>query len=97
GLVDLANATDATALADLDDLPIPEEYVAPTPPPKPSKSKPTEKKQEAPRSLSSLADLASIEMLMKNSADLGDEAEVDLAADEAQDLDVPLTTNYTFD
>jgi hypothetical protein len=96
-LVDLANSTDANAMADLDDLPIPEEFVAPAPPPKPVKSKPTEKKQEAPRSLSSLADLASIEMLMKNSADLGDEAEVDLAADEAQDLDVPLTTNYTFD
>jgi len=62
-----------------------------------SDAKPADKKPEAPRSLSSLADLANIDMLMKNSADLGDEAEVDLASDEAQDLDVPLTSDYNFE
>lgn len=89
--------TDVTDMADLGSLPDLEEFVAPAPAPKPAKSKPAEKKAEAPRSLSSLADLANIDMLMKNSADLGDEAEVDLAADEVEDLDVPLTSDFDFD
>ncbi len=75
------------------------EFATPEPPAapaKPAKSKPTDKKVEPPRSLTSLADLANIDMLMKNSADLGDEAEVDLASDEAEDLDVPLTSDYNF-
>ncbi len=81
---------DLGALADLTEL------AAPAAPPKPAKKTP-EKKPETPRSLSSLADLANIDMLMKNSADLGDEAEVDLASDEAEDLDVPLTSDYDFE
>src|SRR6185437_7120066 len=68
---------DLAALAELTEL------AAPPAPAKPARSKPADKKPEAPRSLSSLADLANIDMLMKNSADLGDEAEVDLASDEA--------------
>ncbi len=82
---------DLAALADLTEL------AAPAAPAKPARSKAPEKKPEPPRSLSSLADLANIDMLMKNSADLGDEAEVDLASDEAQDLDVPLTSDYNFE
>ena len=79
---------DLAALADLADLTELATPAAPAAPPaKPAKNKPADKKPEAPRSLSSLADLANIDMLMKNSADLGDEAEVDLASDEAQDLD----------
>jgi hypothetical protein len=85
---------DLAALADLTELAAP---VAPVAPAKPAKNKPADKKPEAPRSLSSLADLANIDMLMKNSADLGDETEVDLASDEAQDLDVPLTSDYDFE
>jgi hypothetical protein len=85
---------DLAALADLTELAAP---VAPAAPAKPAKNKPADKKPESPRSLSSLADLANIDMLMKNSADLGDEAEVDLASDEAEDLDVPLTSDYNFD
>jgi len=84
---------DLAALADLTELAAP---AAPVAPAKPAKSKPAEKKPESPRSLSSLADLANIDMLMKNSADLGDETEVDLASDEAEDLDVPLTSDYDF-
>jgi len=85
---------DLAALADLSELAAP---AAPAAPAKPARSKPVDKKPEPPRSLSSLADLANIDMLMKNSADLGDEAEVDLASDEAQDLDVPLTSDYNFE
>lgn len=85
---------DLAALADLTELAAP---AAPAAPAKPARSKAPEKKPEPPRSLSSLADLANIDMLMKNSADLGDEAEVDLASDEAQDLDVPLTSDYNFE
>ncbi len=85
---------DLAALADLTELAAP---AAPAAPAKPARSKPVDKKPEPPRSLSSLADLANIDMLMKNSADLGDEAEVDLASDEAQDLDVPLTSDYNFE
>ena len=87
-----AEMTDADAL-DLTDVPAPPQ---PAQPAKPAKSKTSEKKPEVPRSLSSLADLASIDMMMKNSADLGDETEVDLATDEPEDLDVPLTGNYEF-
>ena len=82
---------DLAALADLTEL------AAPPAPAKPAKNKPADKKPESPRSLSSLADLANIDMLMKNSADLGDETEVDLASDEAEDLDVPLTSDYDFE
>lgn len=85
---------DLAALDDLTELATP---TAPAAPAKPAKNKPADKKPEAPRSLSSLADLANIDMLMKNSADLGDETEVDLASDEAQDLDVPLTSDYDFE
>lgn len=85
---------DLAALADLTELATPP---APAAPAKPAKNKPADKKPESPRSLSSLADLANIDMLMKNSADLGDEAEVDLASDEAEDLDVPLTSDYNFE
>ena len=91
---DLAALAD---LADLTELATPAAPAAPPAPAKPAKNKPADKKPEAPRSLSSLADLANIDMLMKNSADLGDEAEVDLASDEAQDLDVPLTSDYDFE
>lgn len=88
-----AEMTDADNAPDLTDFPAP-----PQPQPaKPVKSKTSEKKPEAPRSLSSLADLASIDMMMKNSADLGDETEVDLATDEPEDLDVPLTGDYNFE
>jgi len=82
---------DLAALADLTEL------AAPAAPAKPARSKPVDKKPEAPRSLSSLADLANIDMLMKNSADLGDETDVDLASDEAEDLEVPLTSDYNFE
>lgn len=85
---------DLAALADLTEMAAPA-AAAPAKPAKPTKA--ADKKPEPPRSLSSLADLANIDMLMKNSADLGDEAEVDLASDEAQDLDVPLTSDYDFD
>lgn len=88
---------DLAALADLTELATPAAPVAPAAPAKPAKNKPADKKPESPRSLSSLADLANIDMLMKNSADLGDEAEVDLASDEAEDLDVPLTSDYNFE
>jgi len=91
---------DLAALADLTELATPTTPTTPTAPSapaKPAKNKPADKKPEAPRSLSSLADLANIDMLMKNSADLGDETEVDLASDEAQDLDVPLTSDYDFE
>jgi hypothetical protein len=88
-----AEMTDADNLLDLTDFPAP----AAVQPAKPAKSKTSEKKPEAPRSLSSLADLASIDMMMKNSADLGDETEVDLATDEPEDLDVPLTGDYDFE
>lgn len=90
---EMAEMTDADNTPDLTDFPAP-----PQPQPaKPARSKTSEKKPEAPRSLSSLADLASIDMMMKNSADLGDETEVDLATDEPEDLDVPLTGDYDFD
>jgi hypothetical protein len=98
-LADVTNVTDltgATGMTDVSDLPDLEEFIAPAPAAKPAKSKPVEKKVEAPRSLSSFADLANIEALMKSSADLGDDAEVDLASDEAEDLDVPLTSDYNF-
>lgn len=88
---------DMAALADLTELVTPPAPAVPAAPAKPAKNKPADKKPESPRSLSSLADLANIDMLMKNSADLGDETEVDLASDEAQDLDVPLTSDYDFE
>ena len=88
---------DLAALADLTELATPAAPVAPAAPAKPARSKPADKKPESPRSLSSLADLANIDMLMKNSADLGDETDVDLASDEAEDLEVPLTSDYDFE
>lgn len=88
--------TDLADVVEFEEMPEIADVVAPPPPAKPVK-KASEKKQEPPRSLTSLADLANIDMLMKNSADLGDEAEVDLASDEPEDLDVPLTTDYSFE
>jgi hypothetical protein len=90
-----AEMTDLESLPDLAEFPEP----APVPaqPTKPAKSKSSEKKPESPRSLNSLADLASIDMLMKDSAELGDETEVDLATDEPEDLEVPLTGDYDFE
>ena len=99
-MADIGDGVAGAGLADLADFipPVQEaDIIPPVQEAKPARSKATEKKQESPRSLSSFADLASIEALMKNSADMGDETEVDLAADEAEDLDVPLTSDYTFD
>jgi hypothetical protein len=102
-LDDLIDPTDPTDMADGAngaagaDVPNPSDFIAPVKETKPAKSKATEKKQDAPKSLSSLADLANIDMLMKNSADMGEDNEVNLATDEAEDLDVPLTTDFNFD
>lgn len=91
-----AEMTDLESLPDLAEFPTPEP-VQPAQPAKPAKSKSSEKKPETPRSLNSLADLASIDMMMKDSAELGDETEVDLATDEPEDLEVPLTGDYNFE
>jgi hypothetical protein len=85
------SAAEMDGLAEVTDFPEPPQ------PARPAKSKSSEKKPEAPRSLSSLADLASIDMMMKDSANLGDAKEVDLATDEAEDLEAPLTSEYNFE
>ena len=56
--------------------PLPEFEWQPEPPyirPVPPRPKATEKKQEQPRSLSSLADLANIDLLMNRSAEMGED------------------------
>lgn len=67
--------------------------VAAAPEPKPAK-KATEKKQEQPRSLSSLADLANIDLLMRNSAEMDDETPVDLATGVAEDIEPAIDANF---
>lgn len=67
--------------------------VAAAPEPRPAK-KTAEKKQEQPRSLSSLADLANIDLLMRSSAEMDDETPVDLAGDVAEDIEPVLASDF---
>lgn len=65
----------------------------PAKPAKPAKA--PEKKPDTARSLSSLADLANIDMLMKNSAEMGDS---DALADSGAELDAPaIVTDFDVD
>ena len=55
------------------------EEVAPAAKPRPAKPKPEPKRQEAPRpALTSFADLANIDLMMKNSAEMDDDAVPDI-------------------
>jgi hypothetical protein len=68
-----------------DDLDLDEEILAPRaarpePAPKPAKPAKTPEKKPEPAKLSSLADLANIDLLMKNSAELDDDVAPDLAS-----------------
>lgn len=67
--------------------------VAAAPEPKPAKKAP-EKKQEQPRSLSSLADLANIDLLMRSSAEMDDETPVDLATGVAEDIEPAIDADF---
>ena len=58
-----------------------------------ARPKAPEKKQEQPRSLSSLADLANIDLLMNRSAEMDEDVTPDFAGD-AGDLELAATANY---
>jgi hypothetical protein len=66
---------------DLDDEDLtPRAAIRPEPAPKPAKPAKTPEKKPEPAKLSSLADLANIDLLMKNSAELDDDVAPDLAS-----------------
>jgi hypothetical protein len=74
----------ATADDDLDledDLLAPHATARPEPAPKPAKPTKTPEKKQEPAKLSSLADLANIDLLMKNSAELADDVAPDLTSE----------------
>lgn len=92
-------------LASLDDLapPPPEPVVAveeaPEPPPvkpaRPSRKTDTKKPEPARPALTSLADLAKIDLMMKNSAEMDAETVPDLeAASTASDFEEPIVTDF---
>jgi hypothetical protein len=88
--VALGKPTGATAVAtepavadedlDLDDEILAPRVVRPEPAPKPAKPSKSQEKKAEPAKLSSLADLANIDLLMKNSAELDDDVAPDLAS-----------------
>jgi hypothetical protein len=65
---------------DLDDEILAPRAARPEPAPKPAKPAKTPEKKPEPAKLSSLADLANIDLLMKNSAELDDDVAPDLAS-----------------
>ena len=80
-----------------DDLVV--EAPAPKPVAQPRAAKPVEKKPEpAPRpTLTSFADLANIEALMKSSAEMGDDQTPDIEAGVGAVLDDAIATNFDLD
>ncbi|MBF6590082.1 MAG: hypothetical protein IVW57_06050 [Ktedonobacterales bacterium] len=85
---DEGEETDFEAL--LSEPPMPAAVVKAEPKPK---AKAPEKK-EAARSLSSLADLANIDLLMRNSAEMADDAVPDIEAGASKQTDSEIITNF---
>ncbi len=76
-----AVATEPAAVEDDFDLEdVAPRALRPEPAPKPAKPAKTPEKKPEPAKLSSLADLANIDLLMKNSAEMGDDVAPDLAS-----------------